>query len=144
MAASGPAHYKWKGGRQITDKGYVRLKRPGHPRATVDGYVAEHILIAEKALGKPLPPKAVIHHHNGVKGDNKNSNLVICEDEAYHKLLHMRLNAYKACGHADWRRCRYCKTWDDPINLSIQDATVYHKRCATEHFRQVKLAQAHR
>lgn len=44
----------WKDGRS-NSSGYVVLLRPEHTRANVGGYVYEHILIAEKALGKPLP-----------------------------------------------------------------------------------------
>ena len=67
---------------------------PGHPRSD-HGYVYEHILMAEKALGKPLPNGAEVHHINGKKGDNSRGNHVICQDQAYHKLLEKRTRAYK-------------------------------------------------
>ena len=51
---------------------------------------AQHRLLAEKALGKPLPRRAVVHHLNGDKADNRPCNLVVCPDEAYHNLLHSR------------------------------------------------------
>lgn len=86
----------WKGGRRINSLGYRLILVPGHPRSNVNGYVREHIYIAEKALGKPLPPGAVIHHVNETKADNGPGNLVICQDEAYHRLLHKRMRAIKA------------------------------------------------
>ena len=49
----------------------------------------EHRLRAEKALGKPLPAKAIVHHHRGTM-----PTLVICPDQAYHLLIHARMRGY--------------------------------------------------
>lgn len=65
----------WKGGR-IVDGGYIRVHRPGHPRANQSGYVLEHILVWEKFHRRPLPLGWVIHHLNGTKSDNRPHNLV--------------------------------------------------------------------
>lgn len=91
-----------------------------------------HKRIAEKILRKPLPPKAQVHHCDGDALNNQRSNLVICEDAAYHKLLHKRIDALEACDHADWRKCRYCNKYDNLENLSIErnGKNPYHKKCA--------------
>lgn len=65
-----------KPGRQPKiDNGYVLLHRPEHPNASAHGYVAEHRLVMSAHLGRPLRPKENVHHINGVKDDNRISNL---------------------------------------------------------------------
>jgi HNH endonuclease len=118
-STTGPLNNNWKGGKIKDNMGYVLIKLPEHPRAYKEGYVLEHILVCEKALGKSLPHKAIPHHVNENRSDNRPENLVICQDQAYHALLHMRMRALKACGHASWRKCCYCKQYDAPENLKI-------------------------
>lgn len=78
-----------------------------------------HIEMAEKALGKRLPPGAIVHHHDGNRSNNINTNLVICENTAYHALLHQRQRAMAACGNPDWRICRICGQYDSPSNMKL-------------------------
>lgn len=92
-AQSGPDSNNWKGGK-CSQKGYIKVMAKGHPHADRDGYVFEHRLIAERAVGYPLPPSRPVHHVNENRGDNRNENLVICENNAYHQLLHRRMRAY--------------------------------------------------
>jgi hypothetical protein len=82
-------------GGKTTISGYPFIKCNEHPRATKGGYIAEHILVVEAALGKYLPTGAVVHHVNGVRTDNRPDNLVICQDNNYHFLLHNRQNKIK-------------------------------------------------
>lgn len=102
----------------MCDKHYTRWRRHGNPHTVKDyskrtlskqkngeayvmvrvgdAYKGEHIIIAEKALGKALPPKAVVHHMDR-DGENNNTkspwNLVVCPDQNYHMLLHARARA---------------------------------------------------
>lgn len=69
----GSGNHNWKGGKR-THGGYFVVRRPEHPRASC-GYVREHILVWEEAHGRPLPNGWVVHHLNGVKTDNRPSNL---------------------------------------------------------------------
>lgn len=118
-----------------------RVWEPGEIRSAIDHYgyryfytqggkcTFEHLAVAAKALGKPLPPRAVVHHADGNPLNNEPTNLVICPNQAYHVLLHRRDDALSACGHADWRMCKRCKEHDAPQNLYINGQTIYHKSC---------------
>ena len=124
----------WGGGKSIDPKGKALVLYPQHPRANNNGYVFEHILIAERALGKKISKDTPIHHINENISDNHNSNLVVCESHAYHKFLHCRKRALEASGNKNWRKCRECKRYDDPKNMSIhtrkKHSNVYiHKKC---------------
>ena len=88
--AHGP---NWRGGKILDDKGYVGTFMPKHPRSRPNGYVREHILLAENALGKKLPKKAQIHH---LGNRNDNTKIVLCQDQTYHFLLHARAMALSA------------------------------------------------
>lgn len=121
----GTRNPNWKGGRRIDADGYIIILMPNHSRA-YNGYVYEQVLVCEKALGKHLPPNAIPHHIDGVRANNEPSNLVICENGSYHNVLHHRQRAYEACGHASWRRCRYCHEYDDPKNMIVKNGHAAH------------------
>ena len=84
-----------------------------------------HIFAAKEALGKSLPIGAVVHHYTP-------EQLVICQDQSYHMLLHKRQRAYEASGHADWLQCTYCHQFDSPENIYEQhgkNQSDYHPAC---------------
>lgn len=82
--------------RKANVKGYRRLERD---------YV--HRARAERALGRPLPPRAVVHHADGSK--DHTAPLVICEDTAYHRLLHARMRIKAAGGNPNTDKvCTTC------------------------------------
>ena len=138
----GTENPNWKGGRHVANTGYVMVHRPENPRASKDGYVTETVVIAEAVLGKRLPLGAEVHHDNGIRGDNRHENLVICEDRAYHMLLHRRQRALNACGHADWRVCGYCLQYDAPEKLYIRGPVAHHTVCKNEAARNRKKTRA--
>lgn len=144
--ASGENNPAWRGGRNKHGDGYVLLFRKDHPHAVGRGYVLEHRLVAESALGRPLPSKAVVHHHDEIRDRNVPGNLVLCEDENYHKLLHMRMRALTACGNANAYRCTHCKGYDRQNEITIiarksGEIISYHRDCNTaagRRWRQLK------
>lgn len=106
---------------------------------TINGITKrEHVWIAEKALGKTLPKDAIVHHVNENGKDNRNENLVICVDRAYHNFLHLRMRAIDATGDPDSRQCTHCRKWDEQSNMSLTKkrngttTVFYHKKCAAE------------
>lgn len=57
--------------------GYVMLWEPHHPNVAMKGWQYEHRLVAEKKLGRPLRSDEQVDHINGVKNDNRPSNLQV-------------------------------------------------------------------
>ena len=64
--------------------GYVMIKVNGE-------LVYEHRVLAEKALGKKLPPEAIVHHTGNPDDNHGAFKLVICPNQDYHLLLHRRM-----------------------------------------------------
>lgn len=85
---SGSGSGNWKGGNKKTGKGYVYKYAPDHPHATQDGYVMRHRLEMEKHLGRYLTQEEIVHHKNGVKGDDRIENLELSSDRGTHTREH--------------------------------------------------------
>jgi hypothetical protein len=130
----------WKGGKFKHQSGYVYVLQPSHPQANHNGYVHEAILIIEVAMGKLTRHGFVPHHVNGIKNDNRPINLVACENNAYHTLLHRRLRAYLSCGNASWRRCNFCQEYGDPddplTDMYVNASHSHHRGCKAEWSRE--------
>ena len=118
--ATGSRNPDWKGGRYVEPgKGYVMIRQPDHPRARQNGYVLEHLLVAEQMLGRALLPGEEVHHLNRVRDDNRPENLEVHSSHEEHFALHLPLRPRHApcvCGrraiargmcvnwYARWRR----------------------------------------
>lgn len=79
----------WKGGR-VFRNGRACLYMPEHPRAS-GLYVYEHIVVAEKKLGRPLLPGEVVHHIDLDQSNNDPANLIVLPSQAEHLRLHKQL-----------------------------------------------------
>lgn len=135
--------------RKYGDPLIMKNRAAGEGTPHIDGYwmfevnkrsVLRHVLIAEKALGRRLPKGVQVHHVDQDRSNDANTNLVICQDASYHRLLHRRQAAYDASGHASWRKCHICKKHDDPVNLKfyLPSGLVRHVECWRERYRQQK------
>jgi len=82
------------GGWEKLPIGSVRLNLTGYREIKISEtrWRAEHILVAEQEMGRPLGPKELVHHRNGNKSDNRWENLQVMPKSA-HARLHQ---------HAEW------------------------------------------
>lgn len=74
-------------GRKTNNEGYVLLKIPTHPFCMSNGYVLEHRVIFESIINRYLEGDVVVHHLNGIKDDNRFSNLSLM-NRSEHTTLH--------------------------------------------------------
>jgi hypothetical protein len=127
-SSRGNGNPAWKGGRRIAADGYVLVcEGSGKVRR-------EHILIAERVLGRALPRNAVVHHVDEVRHNNANCNLAILQRDD-HLELHRKMRV-RARGGNPWtdRLCSMCK---QPRNSSLfywrsnptGGKAIYEQRC---------------
>lgn len=122
------------------------IKTSGKPSDHGDGYRTvkpgfmqphklQHRVVAEQKIGRPLLDTEIIHHKDGDRGNNDPDNLVVCKDNSEHQLIHLQQRALAECGHADWRKCGFCKQWDAPENLYIppNSGTTEHRECGRKY-----------
>ena len=70
--------------------GYIAVYYPTHARANCNGYIYEHTLVMEEALGRPLAKDEVVHHINRDRTDNRIENLRLMS-RSEHSALHCNM-----------------------------------------------------
>ncbi len=88
----GEKNGKWKGGKYKTSDGYIAILKPNHPFCNKQGYIKEHRLICEKALGCYLKSTEIPHHINGIVNDNRPENLYLFKTSSKHIKFHRLKN----------------------------------------------------
>ena len=84
----------------------------------------EHRIRAERALGRPLPPGAQVHHLDGTKQEG--APIAICQDASYHKLLHVRMKIRAAGGDPDLDH--WCSRCQQPLPRTEFGRSVHQHR----------------
>ena len=73
----------------ITKMGkYLCTFCPDNPRATKEGYVYTHVLVAEKKLGRCLTKDECVHHLDEDKYNNTEDNIIVFKTVADHTSFH--------------------------------------------------------
>lgn len=115
---------------QWTDKdGYIRVGglKNKHTRWTTGG-VYEHILVAEKKLGRKLRKHERVHHKNGIKHDNRPENLEVLTQEE-----HMRHHGRNG-GYHNLKRGYFVPKYETVVSVKpAGTCEVYDVSCAAPH-----------
>lgn len=83
-------HPRWQGGIHYSRlDGYVVVNLPSdspfYPMTTRGNRVFEHRLVVAKSLGRCLKPREIVHHLNGIRGDNRLENLIVTNNKSHEK-----------------------------------------------------------
>jgi len=71
--------------------GYPMTFLPDHPRANNIGYVFDHMLVMEKAIGRTPSKVEHIHHIDYDRTNCNLSNLYLCNSNREHQLIHRKI-----------------------------------------------------
>lgn len=100
MDMKGAYNPQWKGGRRKLNSGYIELWispdspfiEMAHRRKNNSFSILEHRLVMAKYLNRCLDSSELVHHKNGIRGDNQIENLfVVYKENHEHRTLEKEL-----------------------------------------------------
>lgn len=73
-----------------------KLNYNGYISIFIDGrWIYEHKYIVEQFIGRELKKGEVVHHINGIKTDNRISNLMLFKNQKEHQKFHLKIKQFK-------------------------------------------------
>ena len=78
----------YKNDSKVFLNGYISIYMPEHKRSFENGCVYEHILVAEKILGRELKDGECVHHIDKSRTNNDESNLMVFKTNEDHICCH--------------------------------------------------------
>jgi len=103
------------------------------------GIHQRHCVNMMNAIGRVLTSCEQVHHIDEDRSNDDMDNLMLFPNQSTHKLFHRRLDAYKAIGNPDARKCKHCKEWDIESNLMIKGNEAKHRDCYNKYQREYML-----
>jgi len=104
---------------------------------TKKNFVPFHRKLIENIFGK-LDKNFIVHHIDGDILNNNINNLAIMT-RSEHASLHHSQTALKACGNSEYRKCFYCKNYDNPSEMmKHHSGGVFHYECKLEYLREYR------
>lgn len=76
-------------------KGYKVVYMPNHQHSRMNGYVYEHILVAEQKMGRHIQYPEVVHHIDGNKLNNSPDNIEVLSSSTDHMHRHWKERSHK-------------------------------------------------
>ena len=127
---AGALHPDWTGGRHIDrTHGYVMVYVPG-----IKGrgrYIPEHRLLVERALGRKLHPREIVHHLNGDKTDNRLENLELLSQKRHVSYHLARVRGFAVTAEQRQRLSEATKAYWDRGRIPMNESDRKAARAAT-------------
>ena len=102
--------------------GYILIYNPEHPKSMVsnnwNGYIYEHIIVAEQDIGRYLNDDEEVHHLDLDRSNNRSSNLIVLSKKSHGKLhVWIENGIFINKNLTGINNCLRCKICSKPLKL---------------------------